>query len=106
MYAVLFCNAMYSNMTIMHSNMTVMQSRHSLSPGDEEVEVLGMLGSLLTTVRSLPLGMLGSPSDDMGTVTVPGVLLVTTTTCPSVFWKVACAPTPVKMAAVGTLLAV
>ena len=48
--------------------------------------------------------MLGSPSEDMGTVTVPGVLLVTTTTCPAVFWKVAWAPTPVKTAAVGLLL--
>lgn len=64
-----------------------------------------MLGSLLTTVTSLPEGMLGSPPPLMGIVTVPGELLVTTTTWPAVFWKVACAPTPFKTAAVGVLLA-
>ena len=69
--------------------------------GEEDEEVLGMLGLLLTTVRSAPLGMLGSPLLLMGMVTLPGELLVTTTTWPSLFWKVACAPTPVRMAAVG-----
>lgn len=97
MHAVLHCNRL-------HTNTAIMQKWHSSLPGDEEEEVLGMLGSLLTTVRSLPLGTLGSPSEAMGMVTVPGVLLVTTTTCPAVFWKVACAPTPFKMAAVGVLL--
>lgn len=63
-----------------------------------------MLGSLLTTVTSLPSGMLGWPPPLMGMVTVPGELLVTTTTCPAVFWNVACAPTPFKTAAVGVLL--
>ena len=86
---------------VQHSNANVSLS----SPGEEEVEVLGTLGSLLTTVRLVPLGMLGLPPLAMGTVTVPGELLVTTVTWPAVFWKVACAPTPVRMAAVGTLLA-
>ena len=52
---------------------------------DEEEEVLGMLGSLLTTVRPAPLGMLGSPLVSMGMVTVPAELLVTTMTWPAVF---------------------
>ncbi len=52
---------------------------------DEVEEVLGMLGSLLTTVRSAPLGMVGSPLLSMGMVTVPAELLVTTITSPAVF---------------------
>ena len=58
-------------------------------PGDEEVGVLGMLGLVLTTERLLPAGMLGSPLLLMGMLTVPGELLVTTTTWPAVFWTVA-----------------
>ena len=80
--------------------------RKACSPAvvdEEDEEVLGMLGLLLTTVRSAPL-MLGSPLLSMGMVTLPDELLVTTTTWPSVFWKVACAPTPVRMAAVGVPL--
>ena len=71
---------------------------------EEDEEVLGILGLLLTTVTSAPLGMLGSPLLSMGMVTLPGELLVTTTTWPSLFWKVACAPAPVRMAAVGVPL--
>ena len=37
----------------------------------------------------------------MGMLTVPGESLVTTTTWPALFWKVAWAPTPFRMAAVG-----
>ena len=69
----------------LRSDMAMVSSQYSFLPGDEVEEVLGMLGSLLTTVRPLPLGMFGSPPEAMGTVTVPGVLLVTTMTCPSVF---------------------
>ena len=58
-------------------------------PDDEEVGVLGMLGLVLNTDRSLPTGMLGSPLVSMGMLTVSGELLVTTTTWPAVFWKVA-----------------
>ena len=47
-----------------------------------------MLGLVLTTDTSLPAGMLGSPLLLMGMLTVPGELLVTTTTWPAVFWKV------------------
>lgn len=71
-----------------------------MEPESEE-EVLGMLGSLLTTVRPEPLGTVGSPVALMGMVTVPAPLLVTTTTWPAVFWKVAWAPVPVRTAAVG-----
>ena len=60
-----------------------------------------MLGSLLTTVKLSPLGMEGSPLLSMGIVTVPAELLVTTMTWPAVFWKVAWAPSPVRMADVG-----
>ena len=56
--------------------------------GEVDVDVLGMLGSLLTTVTSVPVGMVGSPLS-MGMVIVPAELLVTTMTCPAVFWKVA-----------------
>lgn len=57
--------------------------------GEVDVDVLGMLGSLLTTVTSVPVGMVGSPLVSMGMVIVPAELLVTTMTCPAVFWKVA-----------------
>lgn len=63
-----------------------------------------MLGSLLTTVKSSPVGVVGSPLLSMGMVTVPAELLVTTMTWPAVFWKVAWAPTPVRMADVGSPL--
>ena len=58
-------------------------------PDEEEVGVLGTLGLVLTTERLLPAGILGFPLLSMGMVTVPAELLVTTTTWPAVFWKVA-----------------
>lgn len=72
----------------------------SAIPGDD-ADVLGTLGLLLTTVTSAPVGMVGFPSVVMGMLVVPAESLVTTTIWPAVFVKVACAPLPVRTAAVG-----